>query len=59
VAHSTNTGTFPDGTPATGQKVTFPGAGFDQYEGPKIRRLYKPITTILSVARLFIYQPTN
>jgi steroid delta-isomerase-like uncharacterized protein len=38
VAHGTNTGAFPDGTPATGRKVTFQGAGFDQYEGTKIRR---------------------
>jgi steroid delta-isomerase-like uncharacterized protein len=38
VAHGTNTAAFPDGTPATGRKVTFPGAGFDQYEGTKIRR---------------------
>jgi hypothetical protein len=35
VAHGTNTGAFPDGTPATGRKVTLPGAGFDQYEGLK------------------------
>jgi len=38
VAHGTNTGAFPDGTPATGRKVTFPGASFVQYEGTKIRR---------------------
>ena len=38
VAHGTNTGAFPDGTPGTGRKVTFLGASFDQYEGTKIRR---------------------
>jgi steroid delta-isomerase-like uncharacterized protein len=38
VAHGTNTGAFPDGTPATGRKVTLQGASFDQYEGTKIRR---------------------
>ena len=38
VAQGTNTGAFPDGTPATGRKVTFLGASFDQYEGTKIRR---------------------
>jgi steroid delta-isomerase-like uncharacterized protein len=38
VAHGTNTAAFPDGTPATGRKVTFQGASFDQYEGTKIRR---------------------
>jgi len=38
VAHGTNTGAFPDGTPATGRKVTLQCAGFDQYEGTKIRR---------------------
>jgi predicted ester cyclase len=37
VAHGTNTGPFPDGTPATGRKVTFPGASFVQLEGDKIR----------------------
>jgi steroid delta-isomerase-like uncharacterized protein len=37
VAHGTNTGPFPDATPATGRKVTFPGAGFVQFEGDKIR----------------------
>jgi steroid delta-isomerase-like uncharacterized protein len=38
VAHGTNTGAFPDGTPATGRKITFSGASFVQYEGTKIRR---------------------
>jgi steroid delta-isomerase-like uncharacterized protein len=33
VAHGTNTGLFPDGTSATGRKVTFPGATFTQFEG--------------------------
>jgi steroid delta-isomerase-like uncharacterized protein len=37
VAHGTNTGHFPDGTPATGRKVTFPGATFGQFEGDKVR----------------------
>ena len=37
VAHGTNTGPFPDGTPATGRKVTFPGASFVRFEGDKIR----------------------
>jgi steroid delta-isomerase-like uncharacterized protein len=37
VAHGTNTGPFPDGTPATGRKATFPGATFTQFEGDKIR----------------------
>jgi steroid delta-isomerase-like uncharacterized protein len=37
VAHGTNTGAFPDGTPATGRKVTFPGASFVQLEGHKVR----------------------
>jgi steroid delta-isomerase-like uncharacterized protein len=37
VAHGTNTGAFPDGTPATGRKVTFPGASLVQVEGDKIR----------------------
>ena len=35
VAHGTPTGAFPDGTPATGRKVTFAGASFVQYEGKK------------------------
>lgn len=37
VAHGSNTGAFPDGTPATGRKVTFPGASFGQFEGDKVR----------------------
>jgi predicted ester cyclase len=37
VAHGSNTGPFPDGTPATGHKVTFPGVSFVQLEGGKIR----------------------
>src|SRR5215469_13943696 len=36
VAHDSNTGPFPDGAPATGQKVTFPGASFAHLEGDKI-----------------------
>ena len=36
VAHGTNTGPFPDGTPDTGRKVTFPGASLVQVEGDKI-----------------------
>src|SRR3984957_7710748 len=34
--HGTNTGTLPDGTPATGRTVTLPGATFTQVEGGKI-----------------------
>jgi len=37
VAHGTNTGAFPDGSPATGRKVTFPGVSLVQVEGEKIR----------------------
>jgi steroid delta-isomerase-like uncharacterized protein len=37
VAHGTNTGAFPDGTPATGRKATFPGASFVQLEEDKVR----------------------
>ena len=37
VAHGTNNGAFPDGSPATGQKVTFPGVSLVQVEGEKIR----------------------
>ena len=35
--YGTNTGPFPDGTPATGRKATFPGANFTKFEGDKIR----------------------
>ena len=37
VFHGTNTGTLPDGTPATGRTVAQPGASFAQFEGDKIR----------------------
>ena len=37
VLHGTNTGTLPDGTPATGRTITLPGASFTQVEGDKIR----------------------
>jgi predicted ester cyclase len=37
VLTGTNTGTLPDGTPATGRTVTLPGATFTQVEGDKIR----------------------
>jgi steroid delta-isomerase-like uncharacterized protein len=37
VLHGTNTGTLPDGTPATGRTVRLPGATFTQIEGDKIR----------------------
>jgi steroid delta-isomerase-like uncharacterized protein len=37
VYHGTNTGPFPDGTPATGRRVTLPGAAFVQVQGDKIR----------------------
>jgi steroid delta-isomerase-like uncharacterized protein len=37
VYQGTNTGAFPDGTPATGRRVTCPGASFVQVEGDKIR----------------------
>lgn len=37
VAHGTNTGAFPDGSPATGRKVTFPGVSLVQVEGDQIR----------------------
>src|SRR5271165_6153137 len=37
VYHGTNTGAFPDGTPATGRRVSCPGAAFVQVEGDKIR----------------------
>jgi predicted ester cyclase len=36
VAHGTNTGAFPDGSPATGRKVKFPRARLIQVEGGKI-----------------------
>jgi steroid delta-isomerase-like uncharacterized protein len=37
VLHGTNTGTLPDGTPATGRTVTLPGATFTQVDGGKVR----------------------
>jgi steroid delta-isomerase-like uncharacterized protein len=37
VLRGTNTGTLPDGTPATGRTITLPGASFTQVEGGKIR----------------------
>jgi steroid delta-isomerase-like uncharacterized protein len=37
VLRGTNTGTLPDGTPATGRTITLPGASFTQVEGDKIR----------------------
>jgi steroid delta-isomerase-like uncharacterized protein len=37
VMHATNTGTLPDGTPATGRTVALHGASFAQFEGDKIR----------------------
>ena len=37
VLHGTNTGTLPDGRPATGRTITLPGASFTQVEGDKIR----------------------
>jgi steroid delta-isomerase-like uncharacterized protein len=37
VMHATNTGTLPDGTPATGRTVKLNGASFAQFEGDKIR----------------------
>ena len=37
VLRGTNTGTLPDGSPATGRTVTLPGATFTQVEGDKIR----------------------
>jgi steroid delta-isomerase-like uncharacterized protein len=37
VMHATNTGTLPDGTPATGRTVALRGASFAQFEGDKIR----------------------
>jgi steroid delta-isomerase-like uncharacterized protein len=37
VMHATNTGTLPDGTPATGRSVALRGASFAQFEGDKIR----------------------
>ena len=37
VMHATNTGTLPDGTPATGRTVALRGASFAQCEGDKIR----------------------
>jgi steroid delta-isomerase-like uncharacterized protein len=36
VLRGTNTGTLPDGTPATGRTVTLPGASFTQVEGDEI-----------------------
>ena len=35
--HGTNTGTLPDGTPATGRTVAIRGATFAQFEGDKTR----------------------
>ena len=35
VAHGTNTGAFPDGTPATGRKVTFAGTASFSMRGLK------------------------
>jgi steroid delta-isomerase-like uncharacterized protein len=42
VFQGTNTGTLPDGTPATGRTVAVRGASFAQLEGDKIRseRIY-------------------
>ena len=37
VWHGTNTGTFPDGTPATGHRVSCPGVSIVQVEGDKVR----------------------
>ena len=37
VAHGTNTGPFPGGSPATGRNASFPGATFTEFEGSKIR----------------------
>jgi steroid delta-isomerase-like uncharacterized protein len=37
VLRGTNTGTLGGGTPATGRRVTLPGASFVQVEGDKIR----------------------
>jgi steroid delta-isomerase-like uncharacterized protein len=37
VLRGTNTGTLPDGTPATGRTITLSGASFTQVEGDKIR----------------------
>jgi steroid delta-isomerase-like uncharacterized protein len=36
IMHATNTGTFGDGSPATGKKVKLPGTTFAQYEGDKV-----------------------
>jgi len=48
VMHATNTGTLPDGTPATGRTVTLHGASFAQFEGDKIRyeRVYTDRQTV-------------
>jgi steroid delta-isomerase-like uncharacterized protein len=37
VFHGTNTGTLPDGAPATGRTVAQRGAAFAQFEGDKVR----------------------
>jgi steroid delta-isomerase-like uncharacterized protein len=37
VFHGTNTDAFPDGTPATGRRVSCPGVSIVQVEGDKIR----------------------
>jgi SnoaL-like polyketide cyclase len=38
VYHGTNTGAFPDGTPATGPRVTYPAASFVRVQGIKFVR---------------------
>jgi steroid delta-isomerase-like uncharacterized protein len=54
VFHGTNTGTLPDGTPATGRTVTQRGATFSQFEGDKVRseRAYCDMANLFEQLRL-------
>jgi steroid delta-isomerase-like uncharacterized protein len=49
IMHGTNSGTLLDGAPATGRKVTFPGATFAQYDGDKVvsERVYFDLHDLL------------
>jgi len=49
IMRATNSGTLVDGTPATGRKVTLPGATFTQYDGDKVvsERVYFDLHDLL------------
>jgi steroid delta-isomerase-like uncharacterized protein len=50
VFSGTNTGTLPNGSPATGRNVSFQGASFTQYKGDKIQseRVYFDLLDVLT-----------